>query len=158
VILNACSQKNAYQHPDCDVSQSGCAVYPEKIFRIFQFSLYFANEVVYNHAKVIGGGIFMSQTEKRQLFDFLASLHTGEEIETLLRDLCTDKEIEYMAQRLECARLLLRGKTYQQASQLVSVSSATMSRVNRCVRYGGGGYSKLLAQFVQETEDGNESK
>ena len=54
----------------------------------------------------------------------------------LLEDLCTRKEVEQMAQRLRAARLLMEGKTYTQVIEQTNISSATLSRVSRCVQYG----------------------
>ena len=61
----------------------------------------------------------------------------------LLSDLCTVKEIEQMAQRVKAAKLLIEGKTYNQVIEETDISSATLSRVSRCVQYGEG-YSKFL--------------
>ena len=61
----------------------------------------------------------------------------------LFEDLCTTKEIENMAERLHAARLLLEGNTYNQVMTQSDISSATLSRVSRCVQYGKG-YSALL--------------
>ena len=65
-------------------------------------------------------------------------------VRALFDDLCTRKEIENMAERIYAARLLLEGNTYAQVMQQSSISSATLSRVSRCVQYGKG-YSQLLA-------------
>ena len=67
-----------------------------------------------------------------------------------LYDLCTCKEVDYMAQRVEAARLMLDGATYQQTIGQVGISSATLSRVNRCILYGNGGYNKILATYLSE--------
>ena len=56
----------------------------------------------------------------------------------LLEDLCTRKEVEQMAQRLRAAKLLMEGKTYTQVMEQTGISSATLSRVSRCVQYGAG--------------------
>ena len=82
-----------------------------------------------------------------QLCKLLASIDDPKQIQALLDDLCTRGEIEQMAQRVECARLLLEGKTYCQIIAETEVSSATLSRVSRCTQRGSGGYSRILAQF-----------
>lgn len=79
----------------------------------------------------------------RELYALIASLRDEKECRMLFDDLCTNKEIEQMAQRLRAARLLLDGNTYQQVIRQTDISSATLSRVSRCVQYGGG-YSTLL--------------
>ena len=62
---------------------------------------------------------------------------------SLLEDLCTRKEVEQMAQRLRAAKLLMEGKTYTQVIEQTNISSATLSRVSRCVQYGEG-YRKFV--------------
>lgn len=62
---------------------------------------------------------------------------------SFLEDLCTRKEVEQMAQRLRAARLLMEGKTYTQVIEQTNISSATLSRVSRCVQYGEG-YRKFV--------------
>ncbi len=79
----------------------------------------------------------------QQLCQLLADIQDPEDIRLLLADLCTVKEVENMAERCFAARLLLQGKTYAQVMEQARVSSATLSRVSRCVQYGQG-YSKLL--------------
>lgn len=77
------------------------------------------------------------------LYDLLVSLDDIEKVKALFTDLCTDKEIEQMAQRLRAAKLLKEGKTYAQVIEETEISSATLSRVSRCVQYGEG-YSRFL--------------
>ena len=78
-----------------------------------------------------------------QLYELIADLKSADECKALFEDLCTYKEIEKMAERVYAARLLLEGKTYNQVIAETEISSATLSRVSRCVQYGKG-YSKLL--------------
>ncbi len=86
-------------------------------------------------------------TEKmiNELYGLIASLKSADDCRDLFQDMCTNKEIEQMAQRIKAARLLLDGKTYNQVIEETEISSATLSRVSRCVQYGNG-YSKLLKQ------------
>ena len=70
------------------------------------------------------------------LFDAILSLETREECYDFFEDLCTVKEISDMAQRLEAAKLLLDGSTYEQIVKTVEISTATISRINRCIQYG----------------------
>lgn len=77
------------------------------------------------------------------LYALIASLDTPEDCRRLFEDMCTNKEIEQMAQRIFAARLLLEGKTYTQVIEKTDISSATLSRVSRCVQYGEG-YSRFL--------------
>ena len=80
-----------------------------------------------------------------EMYELIVSLKTVEDCRDLFGDMCTNKEIEQMAQRIKAARLLMSGKTYNQVIEETDISSATLSRVSRCVQYGNG-YSKLLKQ------------
>ena len=78
-----------------------------------------------------------------QMYDLILRLKTPEDCRMLFDDLCTVKEIEKMAERVFAAKLLLEGKTYNQVIEQADISSATLSRVSRCVQYGKG-YTKFL--------------
>jgi TrpR-related protein YerC/YecD len=77
------------------------------------------------------------------LYELIASLNTAEDCALLFSDMCTFKEIEQMAQRIQAAKLLINGKTYNQVMEKCDISSATLSRISRCVQYGEG-YNKFL--------------
>ena len=79
------------------------------------------------------------------LFQLILGLENMADCEALFDDLCTRKELEKMAERVYAAKLLLQGKTYNQVISQADISSATLSRVSRCVQYGTG-YSKLLKE------------
>lgn len=85
----------------------------------------------------------VSEEMEKDLYRVLVSLESVEDCRALLEDLCTRKEVEQMAQRIRAARLLKEGKTYQQVITETDISSATLSRVSRCLQYGSG-YRKLL--------------
>ena len=91
----------------------------------------------------------MEQTARNQkieeLYQLILSLDNLEDCRALFDDLCTREEIEKMAERVYAARLLLQGNTYSQVMTQADISSATLSRVSRCVQYGSG-YSKLLKE------------
>ncbi len=78
-----------------------------------------------------------------ELYETILRLRTPEDCAAFFADLCTDKEIENMASRLAAARLLLEGKTYLQVIEAVDISSATLSRVSRCVQRGSG-YVRMI--------------
>ncbi len=78
-----------------------------------------------------------------QLYKLIVSLSNVADCAALFDDLCTNKEIEKMAERIYAAKLLMEGKTYNQVMAQTDISSATLSRISRCVQYGEG-YSKLL--------------
>ena len=81
------------------------------------------------------------------LFDAVLSLQNKEECYSFFEDLCTVKEISDMAQRLEAAKLLLGGRTYDQIVKEVEISTATISRINRCIQYGTGGYQSVIEKI-----------
>lgn len=80
---------------------------------------------------------------RQALYQLIADIHDPKDIEALFDDLCTRKEVENMAERIYAAQLLMEGNTYQQVMAQTSISSATLSRVSRCVQYGSG-YCRLL--------------
>ena len=77
------------------------------------------------------------------LYELILKLENKAEVAALFEDLCTRKEVENMAERAFAAKLLMDGNTYNQVIAQTSISSATLSRISRCVQYGEG-YSKLL--------------
>jgi TrpR-related protein YerC/YecD len=85
-----------------------------------------------------------------RLYEILAKLNTEEEIEAFFDDLCTYAEIEKMEQRIDAAQMFLEGATYNQVIKKTKISSATLSRVSRCIHHGSGGYSKILNRLVAE--------
>ena len=88
----------------------------------------------------------MSPHEKENaLYELIARIDNPEDIRALFDDLCTRKEIANMAERVHAAKLLLEGNTYSQVMAQADISSATLSRVSRCVQYGSG-YSRLLKE------------
>ena len=77
------------------------------------------------------------------LLRMILTLDNMEDCRALFDDLCTRKELEKMAERIYSAKLLLEGKTYNQVMGEADISSATLSRVSRCVQYGSG-YKRLI--------------
>ena len=90
----------------------------------------------------------LSSKEIKELYEFFASLKSKEEFELLFNDLCTPNEIEAMAQRLQSAKLLMKGETYEKIIEKTEISSATLSRVNKCVKYSNG-YKTLLKDYAK---------
>lgn len=83
----------------------------------------------------------MSEAMKKnakELFELILSLKTVDDCEKFFEDLCTYKELESMAQRLKSAKMILNGNTYEQIIKETDISSATLSRVSKCVKYGNG--------------------
>ena len=89
----------------------------------------------------------MERTAKQerldQLYSLIASIQDPQTCRALFEDLCTAKELENMAERCWAAKLLMEGNTYNQVMERSDISTATLSRVSRCVQYGKG-YSALL--------------
>ena len=83
-----------------------------------------------------------------KLYEILAKLNTEEDVEAFFEDLCTYAEIDKMEQRIKAAQMFLDGATYNQVIKKTRISSATLSRVSRCIRHGSGGYSKILSQMI----------
>jgi len=80
-----------------------------------------------------------------ELYQAFVKVDSEEACAQFLEDLCTRKEVEQMAQRLRAAKLLFEGLTYAQVIEQTNISSATLSRVSRCVQYGSG-----YRQFARE--------
>lgn len=84
-----------------------------------------------------------------RLFFVISQLENPEECRKFFEDICTVKELLDFAQRLDVAILLNRGVNYQTISQQVGVSTATISRVSRCLNYGSGGYRTALDKLEE---------
>ncbi|WP_027417422.1 YerC/YecD family TrpR-related protein [Aneurinibacillus terranovensis] len=82
--------------------------------------------------------------ELEQLFEAVLSLSSMEECYLFFDDLCTVNEMKSMAQRLEVARMLREKQTYSKIEEETGASTATISRVKRCLNYGNGGYLMAL--------------
>ena len=80
------------------------------------------------------------------LFEAILCLKTKEECEMFFQDICTIKEIQDLSQRYEVARLLADGYPYQEIARLTGASTATISRVNKAMQYGEGGYQIALGR------------
>lgn len=92
----------------------------------------------------------MNKQEKLQeLYRIICSMENEEQCRQLFEDLCTQKELEKMAERIYAARLLMEGNTYNQVIAQSDISSATLSRVSRCVQYGQG-YSRILKTQIKD--------
>lgn len=85
----------------------------------------------------------ISKKHIESLYETILKLKTVEDCKLFFEDVCTYKEVEQMAQRIAAAKLLLEGKTYEEVIKETDISSATLSRVSKCVKYGNG-YRKIL--------------
>lgn len=88
-----------------------------------------------------------------QLFRAVLALKDVDECYRYFEDLCTVKEVVTLAQRLEVAKMLSEGQSYQQTIARTGASSATISRVKRCLDYGDGGYAEILARLAAQEGD-----
>lgn len=85
-----------------------------------------------------------------QLFEAILSLENIEECYRFFDDLCTVNEIQSLAQRLEVARMLREGFTYHRIETETGASTATISRVKRCLNYGNDAYTMALDRIQKE--------
>lgn len=90
-----------------------------------------------------------------QFYELILSIKSKEDCKNLFDDLCTIKELEQMAQRVHAAKLLMEGMTYNQVIDETDISSATLSRVSRCVRYGKG-YVTVMKTDVNSKNEKND--
>ena len=84
------------------------------------------------------------------LFKAILALETVEECYDFFEDLCTVAEIREMAKRISAARMLSDGKKYTEIADETGLSTATISRVNRALKYGSDGYLKALSRIEYE--------
>ena len=85
--------------------------------------------------------------ETDELYRAIMSLQSQEECYRFFDDLCTFGEIKAMAQRFHVAQLLEEGKIFAQISEETGASSATITRVNKCITYGSDGYKLVLERM-----------
>ena len=84
------------------------------------------------------------------LFEAILTLETEEECYAFFEDLCTVNELLSISQRFEVACMLRRHETYLQIAARTGASTATISRVNRSLSYGTGGYTKIFERIKEE--------
>lgn len=79
-----------------------------------------------------------------RLLEAFAGLDETDDVFAFLQDVCTVREIQEMAQRLEVARMLASGEHYDRIREATGASTTTISRVSRCLNYGADGYKTVL--------------
>ena len=84
------------------------------------------------------------------LFDAVLTLKNREDCYRFFEDLCTINEIHAIAQRMEVAKLLSEKKTYNEIESITNASTATISRINKCLVYGAGGYKLAIERLKEE--------
>lgn len=80
-------------------------------------------------------------------FEAVLQLKNMEECYRFFEDICTVKEIQAIAQRLEVVKLLVQNKTYHEIEEETGASTATISRINRSLNYGSDGYKLVLERL-----------
>ncbi|MBQ7243808.1 MAG: hypothetical protein IJS52_06350 [Bacilli bacterium] len=86
----------------------------------------------------------MKKTDHTELFEEILKLESVEECEAFFADLCTITELDAMLQRVKSAKMLLDDKTFAEVSEATGISSATLARVSKAIKYGEGGYELIL--------------
>ena len=87
-----------------------------------------------------------------ELFKAILLLQDEEECYRFFEDICTVNEIHAIAQRLQVAKLLSENKTYSEIENITKASTATMSRINKCLVYGSDGYRRILERMAQSED------
>ena len=82
--------------------------------------------------------------DEKELFAAILSLSNEEECAAFFEDICTIKELGDLAQRWCVAKMLSHGEKYQTIEEKTGASTATISRVNKCLNYGSGGYRMVI--------------
>ena len=86
------------------------------------------------------------------LFSAILALKDKDECSRFFTDLCTISELKSMSQRMEVALMLKNGSVYTDIAEKTGASTATISRVNRCINYGSDGYNLVIERMEQDNE------
>ncbi|MBQ7702865.1 MAG: TrpR-like protein YerC/YecD [Firmicutes bacterium] len=87
-----------------------------------------------------------------ELFKAILVLEDEEDCYRFFEDICTVNELYSIAQRLKVAKLLYQRETYEEIEAETSASTATISRINKCLRYGADGYRRILERLEEEED------
>lgn len=99
----------------------------------------------------------LQSPENDALFEAVLKLESIDECYRFFEDICTISELKSIAQRLAVAKMLRENVTYQDISACLGASTATISRVNRALSYGAGGYRLVLERMAEKTDGGKET-
>ena len=91
--------------------------------------------------------------ETDRLFEIITKFETVEECSSFFEDICTLDEIQSIAKRLRAAKMLKDGMVYNEINEKTGLSTATISRVNRSMKYGNGGYDMVFERIFDEKKD-----
>lgn len=100
--------------------------------------------------------MYQSKVQSREtdhLFEAILALETPDDCYRFFDDICTIGELKSIAQRWEVARLLDAGATYNAISETTGASTATVSRVGKCLNYGAEGYRRILDRLALQKGD-----
>ena len=88
-----------------------------------------------------------------ELFDAILTLENRDDCYRFFEDVCTINEIHAIAQRLQVAKLLSEKKTYNEIEDTTKASTATISRINKCLLYGADGYRRVLERMREKKDE-----
>lgn len=88
--------------------------------------------------------------EMEEFFSAILALETPEDCYRFFEDICTVNELHSISQRLQVAKLLAEHKTYHEIEEMTKASTATISRVNKCLVYGADGYKMILERLNEQ--------
>jgi len=88
-----------------------------------------------------------------ELFRAVLLLQDEEDCYRFFEDICTINEIHAIAQRLQVAKLLSENRTYNEIESITKASTATISRINKCLVYGAEGYQRILARLKEQEQE-----
>jgi len=100
----------------------------------------------------------LNESEVRELFRAILALQNEDECYRFFEDLCTVGEVESLAQRFAVARMLREGATYHAIEEATGASTATISRVKRCLNYGADGYRIILDRLYGKPAESGSGK
>lgn len=83
------------------------------------------------------------------LFDAILALDNKEDCYRFFEDICTINELQSISQRFYIAKMLHEDKTYQEIEEITKASTATISRINKCLKYGADGYQRVLKKITE---------
>ncbi len=86
-------------------------------------------------------------SQKDYLFEAILALKNIDDCYNFFEDLCTIKELSEMAKRMCGAKMLAENKVYTEITEATGLSTATISRINRCLKYGSDGYAEAIRRL-----------
>lgn len=92
----------------------------------------------------------LKSNDMDNLFKAMSLLRSPEEYYNFFEDLCTVTELQSLAHRFSVAKMLKNGKTYLEVSEITGASTATISRISKCLAYGADGYNTILERIKEE--------